>query len=176
MYSTKLPKVRLCLASKAKTSAHEEKEPPKAQPPITTEATEDLPEDPFDEILFSPMLDMQTTRALQAEQDKAYFESLNEDKTKTEKRKQELLLGMQGAEKQESMRQARLQREPDEPPPGDDAVLVQVQHVNLAIIKHHFHSFDKMMSVHDWVGSRSLLPIHFELSSNQGHVFMPCRH
>ena len=173
MYSTKLPKVRLYLASKAKISAHEEKEPLQAQPPLTTEATEDLPEDPFDEILFSPMFDVQTTRALKAEQDKAYFESLNEDKTKTEKRKQELLLEMQEAEKQENMRQARLQRVPDEPPPGDDAVLVQVRHVNLGIIKRRFHSIDKMMSVYDWVGSRSLLPIHFELSSYQGQVFMP---
>ena len=76
MYSTKLPKVRLYLASKAKISAHKEKERLQAQPPLTTEATEDLPEDPFDEILFSPMFDMQTTRALKAEQDKAYFESL----------------------------------------------------------------------------------------------------
>ena len=107
MYSTKLPKVRLYLASKAEISAHEEKdEPLQAQPLLTTEATEDLPEDPFDEILFTPTFDMQTTRALKAEQDKAYFESLNEDKTKTEKRKQELLLEMQEAEKQENMRQA----------------------------------------------------------------------
>ena len=165
MYSTKLPKVRLYLASKAKISAHEEKEPLQAQPPLTTEATEDLPEDPFDEIVFSPMFDMQTTRALKAEQDKAYFESLNEDKTKTEKRKQEL--EMQEAEKQENMRQARPQRVPDKPPPGDDAVLVQVRHVNLGIIKRRFHSIDKMMSVYDWVGSRSLLPIHFELSSTK---------
>ena len=116
---------------------------------------------------------MQTTRALKAEQDKAYFESLNEDKTKTEKRKQELLLEMEEAEKQENMRQARLQRVPDEPPPGEDAVLVQVRHVNLGIIKRRFHSSDKMMSVYDWVGSRSLLPMHFELSSYQGQVFMP---
>ena len=82
MYSTKLPKVRLYLACKAEISAREEKdEPLQAQPLLTTEATEDLPEDPFDEILFTPMFDMQTTRALKAEQDKAYFESLNEDKT-----------------------------------------------------------------------------------------------
>ena len=105
MYSSKLPKVRLYLACKAEISAREEKdEPLQAQPLLTTEATEDLPEDPFDEILFTPTFDMQTTRALKAEQDKAYFESLNEDKTKTEKRKQECLLEMQEVEKQENMR------------------------------------------------------------------------
>ena len=146
---------------------------PQSQPLHTTEAKEDLQDDPFDENLLTPTFDLQTTRALKAEQEKASAESLNEDERKTEKRKQELLLEMKEAAKQEYMRQARLQRVPDEPAPGGDAVLVQVRHVNLGIIKRRFRSSDKMISVYDWVGSRSLLPIHFELSNYQGQVFMP---
>ena len=69
--------------------------------------------------------------------------------------------------------QARIQRVPDEPAPGENAALVQVRHVNLGIIKRRFQSADKMISVYDWVGPRSLLPVHFELSSYQVQVFMP---
>ena len=78
IFSTKLPKVRLYLASKAKMSAQEEKEVPQAQPVCTTEAKVDLL-DPYDEILLTPTFDVQVTRALKAEQDKAYLESLTED-------------------------------------------------------------------------------------------------
>ena len=82
-------------------SAQEEKEVPQAQPLCTTEAKVDLL-DPCDEILLTPTFDVQVTRALKVEQDKAYLESLTEDKTiETEKRKQELLLEMHEAEKQE---------------------------------------------------------------------------
>ena len=173
MYSTKLPKVRLYLASKAKTSAKEEGELPQTFPLRSTEAKEELLDDPFDEILLYPTFDLQTTRVLKAEQEKAYIESLNGDKAKTEKRRQELLLGMQEAEKQENVRQARLQRLPEEPSPEKDTVLVQVRHVNLGIIKRRFCSSDMVMSVYDWVGSKSLLPVQFKLSNYQGQVFTP---
>ena len=173
MYSTKLPKVRLYLASKAKTSAKEEEELPQTFPLHSTEANEELLDDPFDEILLNPTFDLQTTRALKAEQEKAYNESLNEDKGKTERRRQELLLEVQEAEKQENVRQARLHRVPDEPTPGKDTVLVQVRHVNLGIMKRRFCSSDTIMSVYDWVGSKSLLPVQFELSNYKGQVFMP---
>ena len=65
---------------------------------------------------------------------KAYLESLNEDKKKTEERK------------------AWRQEVPDEPGPGEDPVLVQVSQVSLVIIKRRFHSCEKIISVYYWVG------------------------
>lgn len=45
--------------------------------------------------------------------------------------------------------------------------------MNLGIIKRRFCSSDMVMSVYDWVGSKSLLPVQFKLSNYQGQVFMP---
>ncbi|KAK3742020.1 hypothetical protein QZH41_014346 [Actinostola sp. cb2023] len=186
MHSTKLPKVRLYLASKKKTSNEKEEnsytlqreednhlnsciELPRTQPLVP-----DIFGNEFDDAIFDqPSFDLHTTRSIIAEQDQAYQESLHADQSKCEEKKQKLLLEMEEAEQQEKLRQSRLLRVPDEPSGGSNAVLIQVRHVHLGIIRRNFQPSDKMLSVYDWVGSRGLLPVHFELSTFEGNVFMP---
>lgn len=50
---------------------------------------------------------------------------------------------------------------------------MQVRHLTLGNIKRHFKQTNQMQSVYDWVGSLSLLPMHFELSDFNGHVHLP---
>jgi hypothetical protein len=62
---------------------------------------------------------------------------------------------------------------PSDPGKGVDSVQIQIRHTTLGLIRRYFLKSDKMLAVYDWVGSQSLLPLHFELSSFDGPVFTP---
>lgn len=80
---------------------------------------------------------------------------------------------LEEVEKQEKVRQLKIQRFPEEPSPGKDTVLIKVKHATLGTIQQHFYSYENMLSVYDWVGSLSLVPMHFELGNTQGVKYMP---
>lgn len=198
MNATKLPRARLYLASKMKqcesddndddscllhpiidlttTRKHSPEEDTCANVPgcalVDHEQVEISVEDK-DVILLPSVISLKANRDLIAEQDKEYQESLLADQRKEEERKEKLLSEICEAEQQEQLRQARLRRVPDEPKVGSTIVLIQVRHVTLGIIKRNFSPSDKMLPVYDWVGSQSLLPLHFELSDFRGQVLRP---
>ena len=193
--ATKLPRARLYLASKMKQSESDDNDDDSCllHPMIdlTTTRKHSLLQDDScsnipgcalvepeqvensvedkDVILLPSVTNLKANRDLIAEQDKEYQESLLADQHKEEERKETLLSEICEAEQQEQLRQARLSRVPDEPKGGSSIVLIQVRHVTLGIIKRNF----KMLSVYEWVGSQSLLPLHFELSDFRGQVLRP---
>ena len=184
MNATKLPKARLYLASKKKQYEYEQDDQCLLQPVIdlTTVSEpkheEDRPvEDAYEKkdahLLHQPMTNLKATGDLIARQDKEYQESLLADQHKAKQRKEQLLSEICQAEEQEHLRQARLCRVPDEPKGGSGAVLIQVRHLTLGTIRRNFCATDKMMSVYDWVGSISLIPMYFELSDYSGQILKP---
>jgi hypothetical protein len=178
--STKLPKVRLYVASKINHDDYlyrsaieidddiEDTRKNKEQKIVldTNQSTNKTRQD-------DKISDLETTRLLKAEQDKAYQASLAADQAKEKERLEQLQVHIKEVEQQENLRKARMLRVIDEPEESDDAVLLQVRHVTIGNIKRYFKQSDQMQSVYDWVGSRSLLPMHFELSDFTGHVYLP---
>ena len=180
MNATKLPKARLYLVSKMKQYESEQDHQCLLQPMIylTTVSepkheedrpVEDAYEKKDDHLLHQPMTDLKATRDLTARQDKEYQESLLADQHKAKQRKEQLLSEICEAEQQEHLRQAGLCRVPDEPKGGSGAV----RHLTLGTIRCNFCATDKMMSVYDWVGSMSLIPMYIELSDYRGQVLKP---
>ena len=117
--------------------------------------------------------DLETSRILKAQQDKAYQASLIADQAKEKERLEQLQLHLKEVEQQETLRKARMLRVGDEPQKTDDVVLLQVRHVTIGNIKRYFKQSDQMQAVYDWVGSSSLLPMRFQLSDFTGHVYLP---
>ena len=95
------------------------------------------------------------------------------DQHKDKQRKEQLLSEICEAEQQEHLLQARLCRVPDEPTGGSGAVLIQVRHLTLGTTRRDICATDEMMSVYDWVGFMSLIPMYFELSDYRGQVSKP---
>ena len=126
-----------------------------------------------DDIYNQAKSDLETSRILRAQQDKAYQASLIADQAKEKERLEQLQLHLKEVEQQETLRKARMLRVGDEPQKTDDVVLLQVRHVTLGNIRRYFKQSDQMQAVYDWVGSLSLLPMHFQLSDFTGHVYLP---
>lgn len=101
------------------------------------------------------------------QQNREYMESLRIDKEKKEKeeeKKQLLKSNMLTFSRQERLRSARMARLP--PPCTDqDAVVVAVRHITVGLITRAFRNTERLAAVYDWVGSQSLTPEHFILSS-----------
>ena len=104
-------------------------------------------------------------KSLRESQDKEYLDSLANDKAKESKKREELLQCQEVTARQESLRAARAMRVPDEPEMSEPLVQVSVRHVTLGVQTRKFAKDDEVGTVYDWVGSLSLTPEHFTLST-----------
>ena len=140
----------------------------------TEEKNEDLLSPVFDKTSvttrFESDISLDSTEQRQIlldQQNREYMESLwidKEKKEKEEEKKQLLKSNMLTFSRQERLQSARMARLP--PPCTDqDAVVVAVRHITVGLITHAFRNTERLAAVYDWVGSQSLTPEHFILSS-----------
>ena len=55
----------------------------------------------------------------------------------------------------------------------DTAVVVQVRHISLSILRRYFREWAHMACAYDWVGSLSLIPEQFQLLDYAGKLLLP---
>ena len=183
--ATKLPKVRLYLASRLNTNkiqTHLETDQESCkfatnQSTLSTQSTSLCNPSIAKSKHHSETSDLEANRIIKSEQDKAFQASLEADQAKDAKKKErskQLQKHIKEVEEQEELRKARTSRVPDETEENAScAVLLQVRHLTLGNIKRYFNRDDQIQSVYDWVGSLSLLPKHFELSDFNNKLHLP---
>lgn len=66
-------------------------------------------------------------------------------------------------------------RTPQEPKENEKntAVVVQVRHVSLGIVRRYFREWEHMACAYDWVGSLCLIPEQFQLLDYAGKLLLP---
>ena len=108
---------------------------------------------------------------IKSEQDNAYLASLAKDEADDEARREAMEHDLMEWQRQESLRQARGLRVPNEPNPP--CITVQVRHPTMGHWRRGLSSSDTMMAVYDWVGSQTTEPEYFELRSNSVKCLPP---
>lgn len=93
--------------------------------------------------------------AIKKEQDKEYAVSLANDQLKAKEKT-----------RQQSLRDGRALRVPEIPPVGKPHVEVSVRHSNMGVVTRSFGPNHTVSVVYDWIGSLSLTPEHFTLSTH----------
>lgn len=93
--------------------------------------------------------------ALKEEQDKEYTESLAKDQLKAKVKT-----------RQQNLRDGRALRVPDIPRAGEPYIEVSVRHNTMGLVTRRFSPNHTVSVVYDWIGSMSLIPEHFTLSTH----------
>ena len=99
---------------------------------------------------------------LKREQDKEYDASLYIDQLKAQLKT-----------RQQGLKDARALRVTEIPPVGEPHVTVSVRHVTMGLVTRSFSTNHTVSVVYDWVGSLSLTPEYFTLSTHTGVDLSP---
>lgn len=98
-------------------------------------------------------------------QDYAYNQSLAADKQKEAEKVKELRHEVETLNRLEELRYSRMKRVQPEPLDDCEAVKMCVLHSTRGRVVRSFPCKENMNTVHDWVGSLSIYPEHFQLIS-----------
>lgn len=103
--------------------------------------------------------------SLRMQQDVEFAESLDKDQEKDIKKMEELKMVQEKEMKDESLLQARAANVPREPDLNEPHVKVSVRHLTLGVQVRRFPHSCQISTIYNWVGSLSLHPVHFTLST-----------